>query len=117
MLLLHAMLDAHHLNDMTASAEVMSYPNNPPTKTRSHIPCRRRSAVVACRKANNRESARRTRAKKTTRLTELEEENGQLRTQLQGVEQQLRELRALLQDLPQISQHQRSTPLRSVTLA
>ena len=61
----------------------------------------------ACRKANNRESARRTRAKKTDKLAGLEEENGKLRTQLQEVQQQLGELRALLQGLPGLSEHQR----------
>ena len=61
----------------------------------------------ACRKANNRESARRTRAKKSNKMAELEEENSRLRAQLQAAEQQAEELKLLLQSLPQIGQHQR----------
>lgn len=63
--------------------------------------------VPHCRKANNRESARRTRAKKSNKMAELEEENSGLRAQLQAAEQQAEELKLLLQSLPQIGQHQR----------
>ena len=76
-----------------------------------------KACCCAYRKANNRESARRTRAKKTSRLTELEEENGQLKMQLESVQQQLGKLGVLLQGLPQISQHQRFGPHPPAALA
>ena len=67
-----------------------------------------------CRKANNRESARRTRAKKSNRMAELDEENCQLRAQLAPLQAQIAELQTMLANLPQISPHQRCAQIQDM---
>ena len=69
------------------------------------------ACAPACRRLNNKISARRTRERKNFQLRKLEEENDVLGKQILMLQQQVTELRsanhALLQNLLQISDHQR----------
>ena len=70
-----------------------------------------RACAPACRRLNNKISARRTRERRNFQLRKLEEENDVLGKQILMLQQQVTELRSanhvLLQNLPQISDHQR----------
>ena len=70
-----------------------------------------RACAPACRRLNNKISARRTRERRSFQLRKLEEENDVLGRQILMLQQQVTELRSanhvLLQNLPQISDHQR----------
>ena len=73
--------------------------------------CPKSLCPLACRRLNNKISARRTRERKNFQLRKLEEENEALGRQILMLQQQVTELRSanhvLLQNLPQISDHQR----------